>query len=227
MTVRRFGLALFSALFFFCSTSPAYAIHEVNFGVGAEYIFQNMSNGTIIKVKSDEGGRVRVNLAPGTYQITIDGKTLAAAIDRIHPPAPPKRSGGGLSLSIGGFGGGSSRSSSSGHEGAGPIGGRPSNDGQHSSGGGMGFGLGIPVGGGNQGHDHPEVDGFITITIQPASTNPNDLSVNNIKFETPYCRDAKGDIRIGFTVPRSGGSASAVPNQEGDKMYTVGLSLTF
>lgn len=165
-------------------------------------------------VTTDAKGQATFKLAPGEYEIDIDGPTLRAAVDRIAPPK--KKDRGSLSVGIGGslFGGGSSHSSQkdSGHEGLdnqgeGSKNGHPSsNQGNSSSGGGVGVGMNIPVGGNDPGSNPPpslEITMHEIIVTNLATGQPEPVSV-----DFPYCRDGGEGPRVEFTVPDGGGTVT-------------------
>jgi len=144
-------------------------------------------------------------LAPGDYEIVIDGPSLVASIDKLAPPAPEKkREGSSFSLGIGGmFGGGGH--SGSGHPGAGPVGG-----GGHggSSGGGIyfprtiGADVTIPVGGADNSGSGDEMSLGTTIILGIGGHGDMVAGGSQFSSETPYCRDAASHgIRIKFTIP--------------------------
>jgi hypothetical protein len=150
---------------------------------------------------TDAKGQINFKgLAPGNYMLAIDGPSLVAAMDKLAPPAPQKKSeGSSFSLGVGGMFGGGSSHSSSGHEG---MNGHPESGhgDSHSSGGGVGVGLNIPVGGGDKGGEpdkfrSSEIDDDFAITI----TLPQG---HGFSIETPYCRNgAQQGMRIQVTVP--------------------------
>jgi hypothetical protein len=156
-------------------------------------------------VTTDAKGQATFKLAPGEYEIDIDGKTLAAALagttDKFQQ-RDKTSSSPSVGLSVGGLFGGSSHSShkGSGHEGLDnghPDSGR---DTSHSS-GGVGFGLGIPVGGGDKGA-HPPGNPITAINISLPDAP-------NIEIEAPYCPDsASQGAHIQFTVPDGGGTVT-------------------
>ncbi|HEY4941361.1 MAG TPA: prealbumin-like fold domain-containing protein [Rhizomicrobium sp.] len=151
---------------------------------------QNAIRSTLSTVSTDANGQAVVaGLAPGRYEIVIDGPSFVAAMDMIAPP--PEKESGGPSVSIGGGLFGGTSHSSSNHEGAGPRQG-----GSHSSSGGIGLGLSVPLGGSPQG--------------QPSSywvvSSGLDWEAFKVSYETPYCRDDAGQgMRLLFTVPQAAG----------------------
>ncbi len=145
---------------------------------------------------TDSRGQIALaNLEPGSYEIDVDGKSLAAAIDAAASSFKQGRSG--PSVSIGGFFGGGGRSTSD-HKGAAPT--------SHSGGGGAGLGITIPMGHGD--NPQPAENPITAITISLPS--PPDLKGNSanggstISVETPYCRETEQGLRLKFTVPVGG-----------------------
>lgn len=132
--------------------------------------------------------------ASGKYLIVIDGPTLAAAMDKLlvidgAPEAETKSSG--PSFSVGGnLFGGSSRSS--GHEGE-------RGHSRSSSGGGVGLGISVPLGHGNDppaNQETPDIKKPIIFGLELATGS------QIISTETAYCRDtAAQGMRLGFTMP--------------------------
>jgi hypothetical protein len=205
---------------------------------GIDVIVKKNPGGNAITATTDAGGQIILkDLAPGDYEINIDGPSFVAAMDKIAPPAPEKSSG--LSVGIGGMFGGSSHSSSA-HQGAGPAG--PSHGSSSSSGGGVGVGVSVPLGGGDSGSGvGPAPMVTFTATVTPSSPGGS-APTGTVSFlsETPYCRDVAGQgMRIGFTVPAGpeaiknswkGGTQSSVPAPaESDVFYgeprNIGLTV--
>lgn len=157
----------------------------------------------VVVARSQTGGDGKVSLSPlppGDYVLVIDGPSLVAAMDKLAPPE--KKSGGGFSLGIGGgmFGGGSSHSSS-GHPGAGPVGGgsAPSHT-SSSSGGGLGLGLSIPIGGNDTAREtksNPPPDIRVTVDLGALGT---------LSSTSCYC-GGTGGARLSFTIPDRTGAA--------------------
>jgi hypothetical protein len=168
---------------------------------------------------TSEDGTITVrDLAPGEYEIEIVGKSLIAAMDKLAPPVPEKKSeGSSFSLGVGGMFGGGSSHSSSGHEGAGPVGGGHDTHGSsHSSGGGVGVGMNIPIGGGDSPPERRESGGIETVVVtaqfdlagtwavtEGVPVDPKthhsanwvyDWNIGHDRFsvETPHRRDAAG-----------------------------------
>ena len=171
--------------------------------------------GTDTTLRTNERGQIALtNFAPGAYELVVDGESLKTAVDKLVVPSSHKSSG--PTISVGGFfGGGSSRSSSSGHKGVTDA---AHERGSHSSGGGMGVGLSLPLGGND---DNPPASGdaMTSVTISlPANGGPNardskanwDAGANSLSMEAPYCHDSAAQgLRIRFTVP-PGHSRNAV-----------------
>lgn len=155
----------------------------------------------------DKGNFTFKGLAPGRYVLVIDGPGLVAAMDKVAPREPEKEeSHSSFSLGIGGFmGGGSSRAS--GQDGAGPENGGSS---QRSSSGG-GFGLSIPLGGGDgkdaepskkKDYDWDEAVGDSKVYISWGIGDGSGDARSGNSLALPYCAAAPGDVRIGFTIPK-------------------------
>jgi hypothetical protein len=134
-------------------------------------VLRNSDGVSVVQAQTDANGQLFFkNLAPGDYEIDIDGPSLVAAMDRLAPPA--KSEGPSVGLSVGGFLGGGSSHSSSGHEGEGH------DHDSHSSGGGMGVGVSVPVGGGGVG-----MAGIINGHIQAVTVDLG--SLGKFSSETP------------------------------------------
>ncbi|MEI9993071.1 MAG: hypothetical protein WDM91_00640 [Rhizomicrobium sp.] len=139
------------------------------------------------------------NLAPGNYVVVVDGKSLAAALEKLLTPA--KKSDRGVSIGVGGLfgGGGGGRGT---HEGQG-------SHGSHEGGGGVGLGISIPLGGAPdpkaEGTPLHLPDGTIVIVAELS------IGGNTVSVQAPYCRDSAGQgTRIGFTVPDGAPESVAV-----------------
>ncbi len=176
----------------------------------------------VIQAQTSSTGIVQYkSLLPGDNVIEIDGKSLVAAMDRLVPPAPSKKTGGSsFSFGIGGFlGGGSSRS----NEGRGPVGAdrnsgriggvatdpndprdnRVNNGGNSSS--GVGLGMNIPIGGngnsGSGGVKAPMISMTLTQIAPSGDTSAPDARGLSFSSETPYCRDTAGQgMKFGFKI---------------------------
>jgi len=183
---------------------------------------KNPGGHLVIQAQTSPTGQVQFkDLAPGDYVIEIDGPSLVAAIDKLTPPAPAKKSSSSsFSLGIGGsFGGGSSRS----NEGKGPVGGGrnsgriggvavdpndPSGNRVNrggSSSGGVGLGVGVPIGGGHDTGAPTVLDG-----AQLQLSMGRDGGSGGFSLSQGYCRDAAGQgMSIGFSVPERGNMSSS------------------
>jgi len=177
---------------------------------GVDIIVEKNPGGTIVHIQTDANGTVTFrHLAPGKYVLTIGGKSLVAAMDKLAPAAPEKKeSHSSFSLGIGGFLGGGSSHSSGDRGGGGPVGGG-SHGGSHSSSGGMGVGLSVPLGGGgDKGAAQPGYSIIGAVIDWGDGTNTS--------TETAYCRDsASHGMRIGFTVPAAKDGVPAVGDWDG------------
>ena len=199
---------------------PAMATNEPIPGV--DIIVQKNPGGIVVKTQTGPTGQVQFkDLAPGEYVIEIDGKSLVAAMDKLTPPAPAKKSSrSSFSLGIGGFlGGGSSRS----NEGRGPVGGERNsgrigsiavdptdpnrvNNGGNSS-GGVGLGVNIPIGGGSD-SDAATRNGNLQIT---QFSIRRDGGSGGFSVSQGYCPNAAGQgMHIEFTVPESGSYTATI-----------------
>lgn len=189
-------------------------------------------------VATDANGQIVLkDLAPGDYEVVIDGQSLIAAMDKLAPPAPEKekkKSHSSFSIGIGGsvIGGGGSHEDSRGEKGAGSA-----HGGSSGGEGGVGLGVSIPVGGNGKGDTKPGATDANAIQVQLSYTHTSSLdkktgnestgtdlssegdftpstkgrsnSLNTIQFEAPYCRDSAGQgIRVGFAVPKDGGTTT-------------------
>jgi hypothetical protein len=218
-----FSFVVATALLFAASAARAEGEPIQGTPIGLEHDPQ----GIIANGVTDNDGRVTFrDLKPGNYILTIDGPGLVTAMDKLAPaPEPEKKSGGSsFSLGIGGgmFGGGGSRhSSSGGGQGAGPIGGNQtpsSHGGSRSSGGGVGLGMSIPIGGSSSPPERRADNGGIETVVVTAQWLSSDFkpitkdrsnSPGAIQFEMPYCRDGAGQgMRIGFAIPDAGGAVT-------------------
>ena len=182
---------------------------------GVHVIMRNAGH-DVTATTDKQGNVVFKGLAPGDYEIDIDGKSLAKSLAKLVPATPEKKSdGGGFSIGVGGslFGGGG-HSGRSGGQGAGPAQGGGHGGSSSGGGGGMGVGLNIPLGGdkGDTGKLQP-VNLLIAILLpavqKDVQTGYTGKAESTDWLEThvslPYCPDTKGDIRLGFTVPEGGG----------------------
>jgi hypothetical protein len=185
-------------------------------------------NGVMVVVKSEPAGQVVVrthtdkkgvvelsDLKPGEYEIDIDGPSLAKAMDTVVVTTERKAEDSPVNIGIGGslFGGGGSGHSGSGHPGT-PTGGGAGHGG---SGGGAGGGVGvtIPIGGNPDTHptapslsitiSYPEPPGLYS-TSPVSAVGQQEFSVSML-----FCPDAKGDVRIHFTVLQGGDGHSGSP----------------
>jgi hypothetical protein len=157
---------------------------------------KNRADNVVARLQTDAKGEIRTSsLPPGEYQMVVDGPSLVAAVDRIAPA--PENKSDGPSVSLGGFLGGSSRSSS-GHEGG--------DHGSRSS-GGVGLGITLPLG-----HDNPPPGDPIIYTPNGIIIIAG-LAISGTSFSsvTPYCRDtAAHGMVIGFTIPSGANGDVAV-----------------
>jgi hypothetical protein len=206
----------FGSLLVLAPISNAYAIHGSTWLVGilaltAVDVSVTKDGFVVGRLRTDAKGQVVLKgLAPGDYEIAVDGESLVAATDKLAPP--PKRSdNGGPSLSIGGGLFGGSGHSSSDHGGAGPSG---HDGGSHSgSGGGVGLGVSVPLGGGGDNNGSGPQDNPITAITITLPSNPDAINTANwgtgtsFASETPYCRDsAIRGAKIHVTIGKGGGS---------------------
>jgi hypothetical protein len=173
---------------------------------GIDVIVKKNPGGNAITATTDENGQITLrNLAPGDYEIDIDGPTLKATVDKIS--GRPLIGNGAQVLSIGiggGFFGGSSHSSSS-HQGAGPAQGtsHPSGTPTNSGDSGVSVNLNQMVATDNDSKSGNAPMITFTATVTPSSPgNAAPTGVVTFLSETPYCRDNSSQgMRIGFTVP--------------------------
>lgn len=213
MKTNPIRAALACAVFagFSIAAPNAYAMHGSTWLVGI-LATVNKDGVPVGHLQTDATGRAELKgLAPGDYEIVIDGPSLVASIDKLAPPAPEKkREGSSFSLGVGGMFGGGGGHSGSGHPGAGPVGGGGSSHGS-SSGGGMGVGLSIPIGGSDHGSDQggtPTIEPIFSVNTDNGKGNLMGFNSGDgkgdraVSIELPYCRDAASHgIRIKFTIP--------------------------
>jgi hypothetical protein len=227
--MRRFSLlrrAALAVLVVGClAVEPVMA--QTNPIPGIDIVVRKQPGGSAIHLRSDDQGRIVLpkGLEPGNYEIDIEGKNLIAAMDKLAPPAAPekKSSGGGLSIGLGGFlGGGSSRSSSSGHTG---MGGHPEQSRRGSSGGGgLGLGVSIPLGGGSSDKDAAPQPEAVSIRVLSGGLSGGGGVV--FATVTPYCRDTAGQgMSFGFTVPPQGNGPASIGVQDIDVISVAKISL--
>jgi hypothetical protein len=161
----------------------------------------------VSRESTDAKGKIVLKgLAPGDYEVDIDGPSLVAAMDTVVVVAERKAEDSPVSVSIGGglFGGSKqSKSETNGHPG---MPGGSSHD-NPSSGGGVGASVSVPVGGGEKAANDLGNLGWtgagsigIEIKLGP---------LGGFSSQASYCRDsASHGLRIGFTVPEGGGPVS-------------------
>lgn len=169
---------------------------------GVTVVIRKFPRGPIVmRATTGGGGRVALKgLEAGRYELSLDGPSLIAAMDKLAPStSKPKGGGSSLSLGGGGFLGRGSRHSSSSHEGAGPAAGRPPRGDARSSGSETGIGANFDVA--------PTLvaqaqKGVIISLALPDRTR--------FSSEALYCRDAAGQgPRIWFSIPVASNSGDA------------------
>ena len=226
MKSNAFGAALLCGGLFLLAASPAYAMHGSAWIVADQPL--DRVNVTLTKdgapvgqMQTDAKGEIVLKaLAPGDYFIVVDGLSLVNGMDKFAAPPPKKESHSSFSLGIGGFAGGGSSRSSSGHEGAAGQTGHE-NSSSHTS-GGVGVGLSIPIGS-SDGNPAPQGYPITAINITLPS-NPDANTANwgtgtslNLAFESPYCRDAAMQgLHIGFTIPPGKGGPVSIRIKAGN-----------
>lgn len=209
--VRALAPLLCCSLLLFATTANAFTQQNIQVVPLVDLVVRDNSGNVVTRARTDAKGSVKIDgLAPGSYVADIDGTSLVKTMDNLTPPAPAKHtSEPSVSVGVGGlFSGGGSHHSD--HQGAGPT---QASHGDSHSGGGIGLGIAVGDLNGDGKPDDAVPSGgnapMITFTITVTSSQPSQsLSFSS---ETPYCRDVDGrGMRIGFRVPPSGGSASAV-----------------
>ncbi|HVU19428.1 MAG TPA: hypothetical protein VHE09_01775, partial [Rhizomicrobium sp.] len=213
--VRPVAAATCACAIAIAAANPALATVKPIAGtdVGLE---RDPGNSIVTRGSTNADGNISFrDLAPGHYTLTIDSKSLSAAIEKARSANANKKSGSSLSIGVGGvFGGGSSHSSSS-HQDTkgGPAYGHPDKTTHSSSsGGGIGVGLSIPVGGSSDSGDKRE-SSTETVVVTGSRIPQEGLSaagsgVPFISTKTPLRPADSGDIGIGFDVPQGGGSVA-------------------
>lgn len=199
--VRALGALLGCGLF--ATAMPAGAVSYEPDALGfVDVVVLNDAGNVVLRSHTGADGRVALKgLAPGSYEIAIDGNSLVAALDRLpSTTAEKKGDGSGVGIGIGGslFGGG-------GHSG------RSGGQGASRGGGGMGVGVAIRDSGSSDRRDDGTWSGnwhdngydlYIEI-----GWDRHDATGNTIfAVDTPICPDgASRGARIGFAVPEGGG----------------------
>jgi len=193
-------------------------------GVNLTFLSVKPTGETVVsRGVTDVNGRVDfTGLAPGNYVIQIDGSSLVAAMDKLVLPAPKNENHSSFSLGIGGFMGGGSGHRSSGREGAGPAG-HESGGSHSSSGGGVGLGISVPIGGSDP-HAGLRAPLWVWVAMMAHSSGrPNAGDAGSFSTETPYCRDTAGNgMRISFTVPAEPSTLTNEP-----RTYGIALGVHF
>lgn len=201
---------------------------------GTEVGLDHDPEGIVVRGTTDTKGHVIfAHLKPGHYTLVIDGKSLAKTLaetehrvfmtaSRVARDDYPASSHSSFSIGIGGmFGGGSHHASPSREDD--PVKGARGGSRSSHSGGGMGIGFSIPIGG-DSGRDSDalrkkdkdwdeavsELKTVVMISGKPVQLGGTGVAYGedwsqSISLETPRCRKSTGDMKIGFDLPHGGG----------------------
>lgn len=201
----RFALAGIASLVLALSSTAAIAAQgEPIDGVDVK-LGKNPGGLRVASGVTDGRGNVAFrNLAPGDYEIFIDGPTLARAMDALAPSKPERHGGdSSLNIGIGGMFGGSHHS----HNDGGPVGGSHGSSHGGSSTGGVGVGLNVPLGGHNTDREpgYPITAINISLPSNPDATTIDWGDGSPVSAETAYCHDsAVHGMKFHVTVGRGG-----------------------
>jgi hypothetical protein len=194
------------------ATGPAQATVRPIGGtdVGLE---RDPGNSIVARGNTNADGKISFrDLAPGHYTLTIDSKSLTAAIEKARSASADKKSSSSLTIGVGGmFGGGSSHSSSSHQDtkGGAAYGHPDKTTHSSSSGGGVGLGVSIPVGGSEKSAKSDGHDGTPFVSVRFVVGAKGDLGGGwAYTIFAPVCPGAPGDTRVGFDVKNDGGSVA-------------------